>query len=260
MQRKTAVITGASSGIGEEFASYFASKGYDLVISARRSGRLLQVKKSLENAYPVTCEIVTADVSRQEDCLRLYEHIKGRRIHVFINNAGFGECGKFLDTDFEKELSMIHVNVRAVYIFTKLMVQKFHKQGYGYLLNVASSAGLFPAGPYMAAYYASKAYVASLTRAAAAELAREKSFVYVGALCPGPVNTEFNQVAQVEFALPSISAKRCVQEAVHGMKKRQTVIVPSAHMKLAIAAQRLLPQRMLIRIISHQQKKKLLNE
>lgn len=256
MVRKTAVITGASSGIGTEFAKCFARSGYHLILSARRTDRLLELKKELERNYGITCETITADLSKEEECLRLYGEIEHRRIHVFINNAGFGECGRFPETELGTELSMIHVNVCAVHIFTKRMVQKFRKQKYGYLLNVASSAGLFPAGPYMAAYYATKAYVTSLTRAVAAELLEEKSPVYVGALCPGPVNTEFNEVAHVEFALPGISAEQCVREAVRGMKKRKIIIVPSAVMKLAVAGQRLLPQKLLIGILSHQQKKK----
>lgn len=256
MAGKTAVVTGASSGIGTEFARYFAGKGYQLVISARRRERLIQLKRELEGKYDITCDIVTADLLKQEECLQLYEAIRGRRIHVFINNAGFGECGKFAETDLGREMDMVQVNVLAMHRFTKWMVQKFRRQGYGYLLNVASSAGLFPAGPYMAAYYATKAYMASLTRAVAAELLEEKSPVYVGVLCPGPVDTEFNEVANVEFALPGISAKRCVLEAVRGMKKRRIVIVPSVQMKLAVAGQRLLPERCLIGILSHQQKKK----
>lgn len=256
MGRKTAVITGASAGIGAEFAENLAGKGYDLVLCARRRERLEELKGRLEKRYGIACHIITADLLKEEECFRLYDQIRERRIHVFINNAGFGECGRFSETDLQKEVDMIHVNVRAVHIFTKLMIRKFKKQNYGYLLNVASSAGLFPAGPYMAAYYATKAYVTSLTRAVAEELFEENSPVYVGALCPGPVNTEFNQVANVEFALPGISAKKCVREAVRGMKERKTIIVPSCFMRLCTAAQRFLPETALIKILSHQQKKK----
>jgi hypothetical protein len=124
-------------------------------------------------------------------------------------------------------------------------------------LNVASSAGLFPAGPFMAAYYATKAYVVSLTKAAAEELKQEHSKIYIGALCPGPVDTEFNQVANVEFALSGISVKRCVKEAVEGMTKRKVIIVPTLRMKAAVAAGKCLPDRVLLPIIAHQQKQKL---
>lgn len=256
MGKKIAVITGASSGIGMEFARAFAKKGYELVLCARREERLKHLKQELEKRAGLV-EIVTADLSKEEECFRLYHTIEDKKITVFINNAGFGECGRFSDTNLEKEINMIDVNVRAMHIFTKLMIQKFKKQNYGYLLNVASSAGLFPAGPFMAAYYATKAYVTSLTLAAAKELSEEESPVYIGALCPGPVNTEFNQVANVEFALPSISVKRCVNAALTGMAKRKVIIVPSLLMKFAVAGRKLLPDRVLLQILSHQQKRKL---
>jgi short-subunit dehydrogenase len=127
----------------------------------------------------------------------------------------------------------------------------------GYLLNVASSAGLLPAGPYMATYYATKAYVASLTRAVAQELKEIGSNVYVGALCPGPVDTEFNEVANVEFALSGISAKQCVSYAIRQMKRRKTVIVPSLSIRAATTLGRLIPQELCIRITGLQQKRKL---
>jgi hypothetical protein len=131
------------------------------------------------------------------------------------------------------------------------------KQGYGRILNVASSAGLIPAGPYMAAYYATKSYVVSLTKAVAEELKEKNSKIYVGALCPGPVDTEFNERADVVFSLRGISAKYCVKEALLGMKKRKTVIVPSSKMKLCVAGQKLLPEHLLLKIVAMQQKKKI---
>lgn len=257
MGKKTAVITGASSGIGMEFAEVFAKKGYSVVLCARREERLKELKKELEKSAKITCEIVKADLSKEKECFGLYDFIKDRRIDIFINNAGFGECGKFSDTDLEKEMDMIHVNVCAVHIFTKLMIRKFKQQNHGYLLNVASSAGLFPAGPFMAAYYATKAYVVSLTKAIAKELSEEESPVYIGALCPGPVNTEFNQVANVEFALSGISVKRCVREAVAGMVKKKVIIIPAFSIKLAAAGGRVLPDKLLLPILAHQQKRKL---
>ena len=155
-------------------------------------------------------------------------------------------------------MKMIDVNICAVHIFTKLMIQKFKRQTYGYLLNVASSAGLFPAGPFMAAYYATKAYVTSLTMAIAKELSEEESRIYIGALCPGPVNTEFNQVANVDFALPGISTKKCVKAAFAGMAKREVIIVPSLLMKLAVSGRKFLPDHILLQVLAHQQKRKLI--
>ena len=136
-------------------------------------------------------------------------------------------------------------------------LRRMQAQGGGTILNVASSAGLLPGGPYMAGYYASKAYVVSLTRGAAQELREKRSPVYVCALCPGPVNTEFNDRAGVVFALKGITPEFCVDEAIHGMLHHKTIIVPSAFMRLCTSAQKLLPTPLLMPIVARQQKKKL---
>ena len=219
---KFAVVTGASSGIGAEFARQLSARGYNLMLVARRADRL----QALSNSLTTECEIFTADLARKSECLRLADALADRRIDLFINNAGFGDCGPFLQTDLEKELQMIETNVRALHILTKRIVQQMEEQGSGALLNVGSCAGLMPAGPYMAAYYATKAYVVSLTSAVAEELREMHSPVYVGCLCPGPVNTEFNAVANVQFALKGITPEFCVRCALHGIHRRKTIIVP----------------------------------
>lgn len=256
MQNRYAVVTGASSGIGRAFARQLTEKGYSLVLTARRQERLLELSHELKEKG-TECVVFPADLSRMSECWRLMEALCDIDIEVFINNAGFGDCGSFLDTDADKELEMIDVNVKAMHLLTKLVIRKMQKQQRGYLLNVASSAGLIPAGPYMATYYATKAYVSSLTQAVARELKEQGSRVYIGALCPGPVNTEFNSVANVEFALPGISPEYCVSYALKQMKKRKIVIVPTFRMKAAIFAIRLLPHSFYIRITGHQQKKKI---
>lgn len=253
MKRKTAVITGASSGIGMEFARIFAKMGYQLILTARREERLKKLKGELK----VPCRIIIADLSQEYECYQLFEKIENSRVDIFINNAGFGTCGCFAETDLGKEISMIQVNVCAMHILFKKMLCKMEKQGYGRILNIASSAGLFPSGPYMAAYYASKAYVVSLTKAVAEELRAKGSNIYLGALCPGPVDTEFNNRAGVVFALKGITSKLCVKEALLGMKKRKVIIVPSAKMKLCIAGQKVMPENVLTRIVARQQRKKI---
>jgi short-subunit dehydrogenase len=152
---------------------------------------------------------------------------------------------------------MMDVNIRAMHILFKKMLQKMQKENGGYILNVASSAGLLPAGPYMSTYYATKAYVSSLTQAVARELKEQGSRVYVGALCPGPVDTEFNDVANVKFALKGISAEYCVEYALKQMIKRKTVIVPTLAMKASTVAGRIAPRSLSIKVTSGQQKKKL---
>lgn len=256
MQSNYAVVTGASSGIGSVFAKKLAEEGYSLVLVARREDRLKELAEELRGKGCVTI-VFPADLSQMSECRRLADALEDKYISVFINNAGYGECGCFLDTDVDKELGMIDVNVKALHLLTKLVLRHMEKQGAGALLNVASSAGLIPAGPYMASYYASKAYVASLTQGIARELQERGSKVYVGALCPGPVNTEFNSVANVEFALPGISAECCVSYALKAMKRKKQVIIPTFRMKLAIFAIRLVPRSIYIRLTGHQQKKKL---
>ena len=250
---KTALITGATSGIGLEFAKRLANKGYRLIVTGRRVERLEQLKEELD----VPVEIISGDLSKKKECFALLEALKDENIDLFINNAGFGLAGSFIDTDINKEISMIKVNDIAMHILFKGILQKMVAQESGQILNVASSAGLLPGGPYMATYYASKAYVTSLTRAVAQELKEKNINVSVSALCPGPVDTEFNERADVIFALKGISAKQCVAEALNGLDKRKTIIVPSFKMKLAMFFMHFVPTPMLVKITAGQQKKKL---
>ena len=254
-----AVITGASSGIGRSFAKYLALEGYSLILIARRIDRLNEIKEELSPlmADGAICITYKLDVTNEDACYDFMHFMRDHRIGIFINNAGFGDCSLFSEGSTDKQLEMIDVNVKAMHLFTKLVLKKMNRQGYGYLLNVASSAGLMPAGPYMATYYASKAYVTSLTRAIARELAEKKSPVYIGCLCPGPVDTEFNSIANVEFSLPGISADDCARMALKEMKKRTTVIVPTLSMKAAVTLSELLPGCITIPIISRLQKRKL---
>ena len=257
MNKKTVWITGASSGIGQEFARQYARLGFRLILTARRKDRLDALAEELQNRYHVPCRVLPADLERDVDCEALCTVLAAERIDLFINNAGFGTCGCFLDTDPEKELSMLRVNVLAMHRLFKFVLKKMDRQGSGTILNVASSAGLLPGGPYMAGYYASKAYVVSLTRGVARELQELHSPVYVCALCPGPVDTEFNDRAGVVFALRGITPEFCVQEAMHGMMHRRTIIVPSAFMRACTTAQKLLPASLLMPIVARQQKKKM---
>lgn len=254
---KTVWITGASSGIGREFARRYARLGFRLILTARRTDRLEALAAELTAKHSTFCRILPADLEQESECARLCEALTDERIDIFINNAGFGVCGSFLETSGEKELSMAKVNVLAMHQLFKFAVKKMEAQGFGTVLNVASSAGLLPGGPYMAGYYASKAYVASLTRGVAEELRQMHSPVYVCALCPGPVDTEFNDRAGVIFALKGITPEFCVDEALLGMMRHKTIIVPSAFMRLCTSAQKLVPTPLLMPIVARQQKKKL---
>lgn len=257
MSTKTVWITGASSGIGREFARRYARLGFRLILTARRRDRLEALAAELRAKHGTLCRIVPADLEQDAQVTALCEALADERIDLFINNAGFGACGSFSETDEGKELSMLRVNVLAMHRLFKFTLRKMEAQGFGTILNVASSAGLLPGGPYMAGYYASKAYVVSLTRGVAEELREQHSPVYVCALCPGPVDTEFNDRADVVFALKGITPELCVEEAMRGMLHRKTIIVPSTLMRLATTAQKLVPTPLLMPILAHQQKKKL---
>lgn len=256
-EKKYAVVTGASAGIGMHLAKGLAQRGYNLILVARREERLKQLAEDLSQQYGTQSLVLPCDLSKTKECERLMQEIGDYPVEVFINNAGFGDCSTFVTGDLQKELDMIDVNVKAMHTLTKLILQKMQKVDSGYILNIASSAGLIPAGPYMATYYATKAYVTSLTQAVARELKETKSNIYIGCVCPGPVDTEFNRVANVEFSLPGISAEYCARYSLKKMFCKKTVIIPTLTMKLALFGVRLIPRKWYIALTAGQQKKKL---
>lgn len=267
-----AVITGASSGIGAEFARQLWARGYDLLLVARRMERMETLKKELFESEKgstnhggerniLTLSADLSDIHGVDALIRkveeLQEEEKSSEVGVWINCAGFGAAGPFSEIETEREVDMIRVNVTGLHILTKAALHIMERQNYGQILNVASSAGLFPGGPYMATYYATKAYVVSLTRAIAQELKEGTSNIYIGALCPGPVNTEFNDVANVKFALTGITPQNCVQYALKGMDRRKTILVPTITLKAATFFSKLLPAGFILPLVGHQQKKKI---
>lgn len=245
-----ALITGASSGLGRDIARRLSARGYDLILVARRAGRLEELKKQL----PTNAETISLDLSKEENCLELYERVKGENVDIVINNAGFGLFGRFDQTDLSTELRMIDTNMKATHILTKLFLRDFVRRGSGKLLNVASSAAFLP-GPLMATYYASKAYVYRLTLAAYEEVRRLHKDIYVGVLCPGPFHTEFNQKADVVFNLPALESRDVARCAVEGMFRGKTVIIPGALMKGAKLL-RLFPDKALLRLAYHMQRRR----
>lgn len=247
-----ALITGASSGIGKDMAHILSEKGYDLILVARRSNKLYELKKELKT----NVECIALDLSVRENCFELYNKVKDKNIDMLINNAGFGECGEFIKTDINKELMMIDTNIAAVHILTKLFLQDFVKRDSGYILNTASSAGFMP-GPLMATYYATKNYVVRLTEAVYEELRRRKSNVHISALCPGPVETEFDQVANVKFSLKSLSSYDVACYAIDKALKGKLLIIPSTKMKLGKCGLRFLSEKSIARVAYGIQKNKI---
>jgi len=246
-----ALITGASSGIGRDMARYLASKNIDLILVARRKENL----EKLANEFNVNVTIIAMDLGNEKNVYKLYDKCKNENIDILINNAGFGLFGDFKDTDLDIELNMIDVNIKAPHILTKLFLKDFIKRDSGYILNVCSSAG-FMAGPKLNTYYATKNYLTKLTMAINEELRQIKSNVVISALCPGPVNTEFNKVAHGTFSIKGVSSEYVAKYAIDNLFKKKMIIIPSFLMKLAIFGNRFIPYRLQLIIAYHIQQKK----
>ena len=231
-----ALITGASSGLGADFARILSAKGYDLILVARRKKKMEALAKELKT----NVEIIELDISSTYNCMKLYDKVKKEKIDILINNAGFGLFGKFDETKLDTELDMIDLNIKAVHTLTKLFLKDFKKRDSGYILNIASAAAFLP-GPLMSTYYATKAYLLHLTLAIREELDKDSSNVYIGALCPGPVDTEFNKVAKVKFTVKSLSSEYITKYAIDKMFKNKMIIIPGTTTRVAIYLSKLLP-------------------
>ncbi len=245
-----ALITGASNGMGKDFAVKLSEEGYDLVIVARSKDKL----ESLKDKLKTNVEIEAMDLSIKENAFKLYEKYKGQ-IDLLINNAGFGACGLFVKTDIDNELNMIDLNVIAYHILTKLFLKDFVSKNSGKILIVASSAAFEP-GPLMATYYATKSYVYNLTMAIYEELRREKSNVHVSVLCPGPVDTGFNERAKVKFAVKSLSSDYVVNYALKKLNKNKLIIIPGLIMKIGVFLNRFAPRKLVLKVIYNIQERK----
>ena len=245
-----ALITGASSGIGRDIAKELSKRGYNLVLVARDLDKLNELKSELKT----NSEVVSMDVSKPENCKKL--HDKYNDIDIVVNNAGFGDCGYFDKTNLEKELQMINTNIVGYHVLTKLYLQDMKKKNSGKILNVASIAGFMP-GPLMATYYSTKAYVVRLSEAIREELRREKSNVQISILCPGPVNTNFNKVADVQFALKGLSSEYVAQYTVEKLFKGKFYIVPGWNIRLARFGAKISPSNLVAKICYNMQKRKI---
>lgn len=249
-----ALITGASSGIGRDMTRELSKKGYDLVLVARNQEGLDRIKGELEKENKnIRIETYALDLSIKENCYEVYNKVKD--IDVLINNAGFGLFGKFKQTDLEKEINMINTNVIAVHILTKLYLKEMIKNDKGHILNVASIAGFMP-GPLMATYYATKNYIVSLTRAIHKELKKEHSNVKISLLCPGPVDTNFNNVANVKFKIHGLTSEYVAKYGIEKMLKGKFIIVPGSIIKIARILTEITPTIITEEIAYHMQIRK----
>lgn len=247
-----ALVTGASSGIGRDIARYLSSLGYDIIAVARDVDSLNRLKKDLKT----NVEIISIDLANEEDCKELYNIVKNKKVDILVNNAGFGDFGEFIDTDLDKELNMINVNIKAVHILTKLFLKDMVKRDSGHILNVASIAGFMP-GPLMATYYSTKAYIVRLTQSIYTELKKKKSNVKISVLCPGPVNTNFNKVANVKFNLKGQSSEYVAKYGIDETLKGKLIIIPGVKIKIARFLAKISPEKLSARVCMKMQKRKM---
>ena len=245
-----ALITGASSGIGRDIARELSKRGYDLIIVARNVEALNKLKDELKTDI----KVIPKDLSSVEKCKELYEEVQGQ-VDVLINNAGFGDFGEFWNTDLEKELGMIDLNIKAVQVLTKLFLKDMMKKNSGHILNVASIAGFMP-GPLMATYYSSKAYIVNLSRAIQKELKEKKSNVKLSVLCPGPVKTNFNNVANVRFSIKPLSSEYVAKYSIEKMLKNKKVIIPGTFTKILRGLAKISPTSVGMYFVYKNQKRK----
>ncbi|MCI5790196.1 MAG: SDR family oxidoreductase [Tenericutes bacterium] len=246
-----ALITGASSGIGLDMARYLAKQKCELILVAKDKEKLEKVQETL----PTKVTIIVADLSNEQKVKELYVLTKKENIDILINNAGFGDFGFFTETDLNKEINMIDTNIRAVHILTKSFLKDMEKRDSGYILNVASSAAFQP-GPLMATYYATKSYVYQLTEAIYYEQKKKKSNVHVSVLCPGPVATNFNNVANVNFAVKPLTSEYVARYAIDNMFKEKMLIIPGFKMKCAKFFGRFVSDKFLLRMAYRIQRRK----
>ena len=248
------LITGASSGIGRDMARILASQGYELILVARDVNKLKQISEELKEKNNIKVETISMDLSSENNCKELYKKV--RDIDILINNAAFGDCGNFTKTSLNKELNMIHTNIIAYHILTKLYLIDMKAQGSGKILNVASIAGFLP-GPLMATYYATKAYIVKLSEGIREELKKEKSNVQISILCPGPVNTNFNHVANVKFHIREANSMKVAKYAIKKMQQGKFYIVPGLDVKIAKLGAKIVPAPIISKITYLVQKRKL---
>ncbi len=246
------LITGASSGIGKDMARVMAKKADELVLVARNVEKLEEIKKELEKDAKI--EILSKDLSIEENCKEIHNQVQN--VDILINNAGFGDCGNFTKTSLEKDINMIKTNIIAYHILTKLYLTDMKQKNSGKILNVASIAGFMP-GPLMATYYATKNYVVKLSEGIREELKKEHSKVQISILCPGPVETNFNKVANVDFHLREANSMDVAKYAIRKLEKGKFYIVPGIDIKIARFGAKILPTNIISKFAYMAQKRKL---
>jgi len=253
------LITGASSGIGLEFAKVFAREGHNLVLVARSEETLKELKAQLEKEYDIKVKIIIQDLKYYNAPTLILDEVKRSKINIniLVNNAGFGNHGKFSDTYLETELEMIQVNITALTHLTKLFLKDMITYNNGRILNVASTAAFQP-GPLMAVYFATKAYVLSFSEALAEELRDTK--IRVTTLCPGPTATNFSKAANTQdtkmFGKNIPTGKEVAEYGYYALVNGKRVAIYGFKNKILAQSNRFAPRKMVTRMIKKIQDKK----
>jgi uncharacterized protein len=256
MSKQTALITGASGGIGLELATVFAREKYDLILVARSGGRLNEIAEQLKRQHDSNSTVIVADLGQTDAPAKLYAEVQARGlvVDVLVNNAGFGLYGEFDQLDLTQQLNMIQLNVTTLTHLTHLFLQGMKARKRGAVLNVASTAAFLP-GPLMAVYYASKAFVLSLSEALAEELAG--TGVTVTVLCPGPTQSSFQERAAMQDSKlvqsNLMSAQEVSEAAYQALQKGQRVVVPGLMNVIQSMLPRFLPRDMVAGIVKNAQ-------
>ena len=241
--RKYAVITGASSGIGLEFANILASQNYDLLICSRDKSELNKIATKLQLSNGVSVDFVALDLSKTSSVEKLWSRVGNKKVDILINNAGFGDLNTVIDANPEKLTSMIELNITTLTLLSKLAAEHMVKNKNGKILNVASVAAFLP-GPGMATYYATKSYVLSFSEALSEEL--KGTGVTVSALCPGPTKTHFAETAEADksdiFSGKLPSAYEVAQYGLKSLNKNRVVAVHGFKNKFQVQLTRVFPR------------------
>lgn len=252
----TALITGASSGFGVEFARLFAADGFNVVLVARSVDKLNALADTLRNQYGVAATVLPKDLTDPAAPRAIYEALQAQNIHIdaLVNNAGFASYGEFSEISEQKDMEMVAVNITALTHLAKLFVPGMVMRKRGWVLNVASTAAFQP-GPLMAVYYATKAYVLSLSEALAEEVAGQG--VKISALCPGPTETGFQQTAQMQESKlvqgGLMDAATVAQIGYRKLMRGQRVVVPGLRNAILALTPRFLPRSMVTRTVMNMQ-------
>jgi short-subunit dehydrogenase len=257
--KMTALVTGASGGIGEELARLFAADGHDLVLVARSRDKLARLSEELAAKHGVKARVLASDLARPDGPQEIFDELQGAGVSIdaLVNNAGFGSYGLFAETDSQSELGLLQVNVVALTHLSKLFLPGMIARRRGYLMNVASTAAFQP-GPLMAVYYASKAYVLSLSEALANEC--EGTGVVVSALCPGPTETGFVAAAGMQesklFERGAMTAREVAEDGYRGMLAGKGIVIPGFRNNLLARSIGLFPRGLVTRVVRGIQEKR----